>query len=124
MPGLGARESLDAIRRQRDADSRMSDARPRQPWADAIAAVPVHRAGADLREDFSGALRIGRVDARGQPVFGVVHERDGLGVAGDFLNADDWAEALVLHDAHAVIDVDEDGRLEPVALALDDVASN
>ena len=47
VPRLRPRERLDAVGRQREADARVPDARPRQPRAHAVAAVPVDGAGVD-----------------------------------------------------------------------------
>ena len=58
VPRLRPRERLDAVRRQRQSDSRVTDARPRQPRAHAIAAVPVDAAGMELRQDPARALRV------------------------------------------------------------------
>src|SRR5262249_21952115 len=123
VPRLGAREGLDAVGREREADAGVTDPRPRETRTHAIAAIPVRRSGAHAGKNPPRALLVGRVDARGQPVRRVVHERDGLLVARDLLDADDGAEALVAHQGHAVIDVYEYGRLEPVALAVHDAAS-
>src|SRR5206468_8835315 len=105
------------------ADPRMADARPRQPRADAIAAIPVDAAGFYLPENPPRALGIGRVYAGGQAVVGVVHQVDRRLVVGDGLDADDRTEALVLHQGHRVVDVHQDRRLEPVALAAHDAAA-
>ena len=70
MPGLRPRERADAFGRQRHAHPRTPDARPRQPRADAVAAVPVHRARPDAGENRVRARLVGRVYARGRPLFG------------------------------------------------------
>src|SRR5437879_5604454 len=57
MPGTRPRERLDAVARKRKADARVAVAAPGQPWADAIAAVPVQAAGVDAREDGLRTLR-------------------------------------------------------------------
>src|SRR5438067_2043731 len=123
MPRLGPREGLDAVGGERQTDAGVANAGPWQPRAHAVAAVPVRRSGVHLRENAPRALLVPRVDARGQPVFGVVHERHGLLIARHLLDTDDRPEALVLHQAHAVVDLREDGGLEPVALALESVAA-
>ena len=51
MPGLGPRERLDAVRRQREPHAGIADAAPRQARAHAVAAVPVDAAGVHLRQD-------------------------------------------------------------------------
>ena len=77
----------------------------------------------NLGKDAPRALLIGRVDACGEPVLAVVHEFDRLAVVLDLLDADDRSEALVAHQRHAVVDIDEYRRLEPIALAPDDLAA-
>ena len=62
-------------------------------------------------------------DGRTEPVVGVVHPRDRFVVAVDLRDADDGPERLVAHERHAVVDVDDDRRLEPVPGPLDAVAA-
>ena len=50
VPGLGPREGLDAVGRHRQPDARITHAAPGQTRAQAVAAVPVHRAGMHLRQ--------------------------------------------------------------------------
>src|SRR5450755_4429201 len=76
VPGFRPRESLDAVRAQRHADARMSDARPWQPGTDAVTAIPIDRARMHLRQNRPRTLFVGRVDAGREPVFGVVHQRN------------------------------------------------
>ena len=64
VPRLRPRERLDAVRRQREADPRVLDARPRQPRAHAVAAVPVDRTRVDALEDVLRALLVGRSKRR------------------------------------------------------------
>src|SRR6185503_18805115 len=123
VPGLGPCESLYAIGRQREPDAGMTDARPGQPGTNAVAAVPVHRARPYFGQDPARALFVRRVDPRGEAVFAVVHHQHRFGVVPDLLDADDRPEALVAHQAHPMVDVGHYRRLEPVAVALDDLAA-
>ena len=118
VPGLGPDEGPDAVAPQGAAHAGVAAPRPGQAGADPVAAVPVDAAGVDARQDgFARARSSRRVDAGGEAVAGVVHERQRLVVAGDLLDADDRAEALLAHQLHAVVDVGEHGRREPVARA-------
>src|SRR4029450_12269852 len=117
MPRLRPGKRLDAVGGQSKTDAGMAHARPGQPRAHAVATVPVRRSRVHLSEDAPRSLNIGRVDASGEPVLGVVYARHRLGFVLQLPDADDRAEALICHQGHAMIDVDEDGGLEPVPFA-------
>ena len=95
VPGLRAREGLDAVRPQVTHDPGTPHAGPRQPRADAVAAVPVHRARMHLSANLPRSFFVGRVDAGGKPGTRCRSSRcDRLRRRRRLLNADDRAEAL------------------------------
>src|SRR5262249_54093310 len=102
----------------------MTNAAPGQARTHTIAAVPVHRPGTHLSEDALRTPLVARIDAGGKAVLRVVHQLDRCGIVGNFLDADDRPEAFFAHHVHAVVDVDQHGRFEPVARTLDAVAAH
>src|SRR5262245_57132614 len=119
MPRFRSRESLNAVGRQREPDTGMLDARPRQARANPIAAVPVDGSGMYARENPLRALLVGRINAGGQAILVVVHLADGCVVVRNCLDADDRAEAFLAHDLHRMVDIDQHRRREPVAFPLE-----
>src|SRR5688572_7892181 len=112
MPGLGLHERADAGDGERGAGAGFLPSGPGQAGTDAVAAIPAAGTGIDGGEDAFGAGAVSGVHARGQAVFGVIHQCDGFGIVIDDLNADDRAEALLAHEQHAMVGIGEYRRLE------------
>ena len=72
-------------------------AAPGQAGADAVAAIPVHRAGVHLGQQPLCAPLVRRINTGGQAVAGVVHQLHRLRIAADFLDADDGTETFFAH---------------------------
>src|SRR5439155_6881321 len=83
LPRLRPQERGDPLAREGDPEARRAAPGPGKPWAHPVAAVPVGGARVHAGEESLGAGAIGGVDGGGQPVGGVVHQRDGLVVGAD-----------------------------------------
>ena len=94
----------------------MAAAGPRQPHARPVRRVPVGVADIEPLEDALRARSRSRVNTAAPRPNSVSSMRaTGLVVVADARDADHGPEALLAHERHAVVDVDQHRRLEPVA---------
>ena len=97
-PYMAAWEALTELA-QAHAAPAVLDARPRERGVEVVAPVEEHSPGMEFIDDPEerdlgrGGVR---PDGSGEPVGGVVHQRDGFFVRVDFLDADDRAEGFFL----------------------------
>src|SRR5712671_2671739 len=77
---LRPRQRLVADLAERRAAAGVLDPGPREARIEIVAAVHVNRAGLDLSPDALCGVHVPGPDRGGQPVGGVVHQADGLGI--------------------------------------------
>src|SRR3954464_12778475 len=93
----------------------MATAAPREAHARTVAGVPVGVADIETSEHPLGARLISSEDGGAETELRFGEARQRLVVVAHALHADHRAERLVAHHVHTPVDVDEHGRLEPVA---------
>lgn len=109
---LGAGEGLESELAEGQAATRVLDTDPGQRRVKVVAAVHEPGAGVDAVADGESSGLVVGPNASREPKGGVVHELDSLLVVLDLHDANDGTKALVPHDAHRVVDVDEDLRVQ------------
>jgi hypothetical protein len=75
-----------------------------------VAAVHEHSTGFDLVDKPYTLCDIARPNARSECKLTVVNPFECLFIAFDWLDAGDWSEEFLAHDAHGMIDVRQQGR--------------
>src|SRR6266511_3807233 len=97
------------------ADARLLVAAERVPWVEQVVVVDPDGAGAQPLGDLDGPGGVAAPDGAGQPVVGVVGDRDRLLVAVERDHRQHRPEDLLLGDACRGVDVGEDGGRVVVA---------
>ena len=105
MERLGPGQVLVAQARQGGAAPGVLDPGPGQGRVEVVAAVHEHGAGFQLLAEPLGGVQITGPDRRAEAIGAVVHQGDGLGVAGHRHDADHRAEAFLAHHRHLVVDL-------------------
>ena len=119
MNSLDLRVRVQAGLTQLAADTTLLDTAKRDAEVAIIAAVHPDHTGLDIARDTVRALQVLSEERRAETERRVVGTVDSLSFLDEARDDDERAKDLLAVDAHVVLDVGEDGRLNEEALAAD-----
>ncbi|KAJ6443171.1 WD40 repeat-like domain-containingprotein [Purpureocillium lavendulum] len=114
----GAKDGKSGLA-QFSANATLLDTSKGDAGVSVLAAVDPDHAGLDLGGDAMSTLEVLGEDGGAKAVRRVVGPADGLCFVAEPADDDNGAEDFLLEDAHLVLDLGEDGRLDEEALGVD-----